>query len=338
MEKSLYRRIADSIARPVKADGTDEARHAVLCGGSFIAGPGTSPLLILTAALIVLPAVLLQRELPRALGGPVALLAAGSLYAMCQTALIDPGVIPRPGVHDVDAVPKTLIEIINGVEVERRWCYACQHHRPPRAKHCHVCDVCVAVFDHHCPWVTNCIGVRNRRWFVVFVTATAACLALAAAGCLSEFFVALRVERLPSRSLSDALVAAMINRSVLVALLMFTTWVFFPVAGLSLFHFYLNCRNLTTAEYLREPFASDFLMDNPYDLGVRKNLKLFWCMPLDPSRLNLDGNTPRRRPSRSQDQDLELAEFPPVVVGRAALDFAFGSEGSGRARDLQGNE
>lgn len=46
------------------------------------------------------------------------------------------------------------------------FCAACMARKPLRAKHCTICKTCVARFDHHCPWIMNCVGLHNHAVFI----------------------------------------------------------------------------------------------------------------------------------------------------------------------------
>ena len=52
---------------------------------------------------------------------------------------------------------------------ELRWCEKCCHHQPIRTRHCRKCGKCVRKFDHHCFWVSTCIGERNHFRFTVLL-------------------------------------------------------------------------------------------------------------------------------------------------------------------------
>jgi hypothetical protein len=52
---------------------------------------------------------------------------------------------------------------------QKRHCKWCLKYKPDRCHHCRMCKVCVLKMDHHCPWVANCIGFRNHKYFFLLV-------------------------------------------------------------------------------------------------------------------------------------------------------------------------
>ena len=40
---------------------------------------------------------------------------------------------------------------------------------PEYTKHCKLCQGCCRGFDHHCTWLSSCIGYKNHRLFIIFV-------------------------------------------------------------------------------------------------------------------------------------------------------------------------
>ncbi len=49
------------------------------------------------------------------------------------------------------------------------FCKKCSIKRPERAHHCKTCKRCVLKMDHHCPWIANCVGYNNQKYFFQFV-------------------------------------------------------------------------------------------------------------------------------------------------------------------------
>lgn len=58
-------------------------------------------------------------------------------------------------------------------------CPECEVIRTSRSRHCNICNRCVNRFDHHCPWINNCVGGGNHGWFYLYILST-----LLYAGCL----------------------------------------------------------------------------------------------------------------------------------------------------------
>ena len=49
-------------------------------------------------------------------------------------------------------------------------CPECMIIKTPRSRHCSICNKCVERYDHHCPWINNCVGIKNHRSFMIFIS------------------------------------------------------------------------------------------------------------------------------------------------------------------------
>ncbi|XP_055346333.1 palmitoyltransferase ZDHHC5-like [Paramacrobiotus metropolitanus] len=181
---------------------------------------------------------------------------------------MDPGFLPK-ALHDevpADDFRSPLYKTVDikGVQIRLKWCVTCNLYRPPRTSHCSTCNRCIEVFDHHCPWVANCVGRRNYRYFLYFLISL--CLHM-----MAVFGVSLHQVIRESGNLDHPTQIASIVLMVLIGLLIF------PIGGLTCFHFHLVSKANTTNEQVTAKFKNSL---NPYDRGCPKNCLFTFCGPL----------------------------------------------------------
>ncbi|XP_052076130.1 uncharacterized protein LOC127714155 isoform X1 [Mytilus californianus] len=93
-------------------------------------------------------------------------------FSLFHASTTDPGYLPR-NVPEYDLAIKQVAHFDEWKQGENplsRLCHTCRLVKPLRSKHCRVCNRCIKVFDHHCPYIYNCVGYKNRVTFISFVT------------------------------------------------------------------------------------------------------------------------------------------------------------------------
>nr|GMD75731.1 probable protein S-acyltransferase 7 [Ipomoea batatas] len=276
-------------------------------GGRLIFGPDFKSICF-TLCLILVPVLFfcvfvaegLINKLPSRVG--YILLAVAVIFTTHIIVLLfltsgrDPGIIPRnfhPPELDDEAdtssistdwagsqsgisLPPTKSVTVNGIVVRVKYCQTCMLYRPPRCSHCSICNNCVERFDHHCPWVGQCIGKRNYRHFFMFVSSTTLlCLYIFACCCVNI--------RLIMKSGNFSFWKAFAKSPCSGILMIYTFIVSWFVGGLTSFHIYLILTNQTTYENFRYRYERKM---NPYNIGIAHNFRDVFCSTIPASKNN----------------------------------------------------
>lgn len=231
-----------------------------------------------------------------------------TLWSFLQAHLREPGVVPQRWLNFALSAGKSL-----PIEVARaEWqpglatlCMKCRVPRPERAHHCHICDKCVLRMDHHCPWINNCVGFHNYKFFLLLVIYSGVTLFFTLVTSFPAFV------RCLDGLLWEQLGAMWEVRLELYVVITFCIFEILAVVvalmvGVLLYaHLPLASLNITTIE---DNFTN---MANPYDQGsamanlvqVLGSFGPDWFVPVSPWRPLSDGITFARSPDDDAQSD-----------------------------------
>ena len=194
-----------------------------------------------------------------------------SLISYCRGVLTSPGCIPdswQVGVATEDQVRKLVKERKRSGEL--RLCSKEMKYKPDRAHYCSSIQSNVLRMDHYCPWMNNCIGHFNYKFFLQFlaytvVSANMACFVMLNSVYDSVFVPGTTVTILGCAGLAGLLAAVLTPSFV--------------------FHLWMLSKNLTTIEFCEKLELGSYI--SPYDMGVWANLRsvlggnvMLWFLPV----------------------------------------------------------
>lgn len=155
---------------------------------------------------------------------------------------------------------------------ECKSCSKCYRIRSARTHHCSICKNCIVKMDHHCPWIYNCVGYGNYKYFYLFLLHLTIVDAFYVLSSLDPLSYSLNVKE------GEASALPLSTRSwvILTVVLAFAMGV--AVLGFLAFHTYLILNNLTTIEFLQGRSRADHKLRsrgkfsrNRFDLGRSRN-------------------------------------------------------------------
>lgn len=243
----------------------------------------------------------------RGLGELIAMSVLLAMFITCflLSVFVRPG---RPNESDAETVERQAAEMKSSGGV--RVCKWCALPKPDRTHHCRVCRSCVLRMDHHCPWLANCVGWGNHKYFMLLLLyGVLACLFVGATMVESV----IRVVGEPKATFEELfalLLASTVDLLLFLVLLLF-----------GCFHLYLLTKGMTTIEFCEKRLRRTSVQPPPdiWNLGFWRNFNeafgynpFLWFLPIDNRRG--DG---KHFPLSAPGMDLPREDLEPGAASRA---------------------
>jgi hypothetical protein len=167
-------------------------RSAIPCGVSRVCGPFITACLVIGIAAYYLSACIrpqIGTPLGAIIGAVFVFFLFMLLWSLAQVCWQHPGRITlqldtlHEMVKRVCVRRGVLRAACSDVEVSTftmallqfRQCTHCLVVKFEGTHHCSTCETCIAHMDHHCPWVGQCVGQGNHKFFLLFLFYTCVC-------------------------------------------------------------------------------------------------------------------------------------------------------------------
>mmetsp|Transcript_80274 Transcript_80274/g.239059 ORF Transcript_80274/g.239059 Transcript_80274/m.239059 type:complete len:368 (-) Transcript_80274:94-1197(-) len=160
---------------------------------------------------------------------------------------------------------------------DRRHCKWCAKYKPDRCHHCRVCRVCILKMDHHCPWIYNCVGFRNHKYFFLFI-----------------FYVAVDCNVITWTMLDSVRNSVDSNTPFMTMFFLLfgetlAAFIGMMVTAFWAFHVWLMMKSMTTIEFCEKSMKNAGYESSVYDLGFLGNIRavlgdytILWLLPCSP--------------------------------------------------------
>jgi len=158
---------------------------------------------------------------------------------------------------------------------ERRNCKWCAKYKPDRCHHCRVCRMCILKMDHHCPWIYNCVGFYNHKFFFLLLFYT-----VIATNIIAWTMVETVRANVDPETPFVKMFTLLFSQTLATFLSVLVT-LFFG------FHIWLTYKSMTTIEFCEKSMKRAGYDASAYDRGFPGNMRgvlgdnpLLWLLPV----------------------------------------------------------